>query len=59
MWRGEGWQRTQRQLGVLGFIVCAVVDTVTSLSVPIAVYSGLFGLLGLDVLSEALERMRK
>lgn len=59
MWTGEGWTRTQRVLGVVGFVVAATADSATNITVPVAVYTVLGGLLGLDVLLEALEKMRR
>lgn len=57
MWTGEGWQRTQRQLGVAGFIGCFILGAF-GIDVPIGVTSMIGGLLGLDLLVEALDRVR-
>lgn len=54
MWEGQGWQRTQRQLGVAAFLICLVAELVFDPNIPVAVYSGIFAMLGLDLLVEAL-----
>lgn len=59
MWQGEGWTRTQRVLGLVGFIVAAVADSALPLQVPVVVYTILGGLLGLDVLIEVLDKLRR
>ena len=60
MWTGEGWTRTQRKLGVAGLVVSYVLEAVfPAVNVPIAIYSILGGLLGLDILVDALERLKK
>lgn len=56
-WSGEGWGRTQRQLGVGGLILCFVLAGL-HVEVPIGIYSMIGGLLGLDILVEALDRVR-
>jgi hypothetical protein len=57
VWQGEGWKRTQRQLGVAGLIVLSVAQLGFHAEVPIGLYSIIGGLLGLDVLAEALNRV--
>lgn len=59
MWTGEGWQRTQRQLGVLGLIVAFVLDAGFGVSVSFTVFSAILWLLGADVLAEALGRLKR
>ena len=58
MWTGDGWQRTQRQLGVFGLLTAFVVEVGFGANVPIAIYSIIGGLLGLDVIVEALDRIK-
>ena len=58
MWQGEGWIRTRRQLGVLSFVSLFVVEVGFHIGVPIGVYGIISGLLGLDILAEALAGIR-
>lgn len=58
MWQGEGWQRTRRQLGVFSFLVCLALEAIFHANIPITVYSVIGGLLGLDLLAEALTNLQ-
>lgn len=58
MWEGDGWKRTQRQLGVIGLVVLFVVELAFRVDVPIGLYSLVAGLLGLDILLEALGKVK-
>lgn len=59
MWTGDGWKRTQRQLGVIGLAACFAAEVGLQTNVPIGIYTIIGGLLGLDVLAEALGRLRR
>jgi hypothetical protein len=60
VWLGEGWLRTRRILGVTGLVVAYALEaTIPSVDLPITVYSSIWGLLGLDVLLEATDRLKK
>lgn len=59
MWSGEGWKRTQRQLGVLGLVVLFVAQLGFHAEIPIGLYTLVAGLLGLDVLIEGLAGIGK
>lgn len=58
MWTGEGWHRTQRQLGSLLLIGAFIAALFGHTELPIAFYTVVGGLLGLDILVEALDRLR-
>lgn len=59
MWLGEGWTKTRRIAGLIGLFAFGALDSsLTSFNVPVALYTLIGGLLGLDVLSEALDRVR-
>ena len=58
MWTGEGWIRTRRQLGVLSFVILLVAEVGYHVGVPIGLYGMIAGLLGLDVLVDALSGLR-
>lgn len=58
MWTGEGWVRTRRQLGVAGLVVLFVAELGFHVGIPIGLYGLVSGLLGLDVLVEALAGLR-
>lgn len=59
MWEGAGWKRTQRQLGVLFLGAAFLAEVFLDAEIPIGVYSIVGGLLGLDILVEALNGLRK
>lgn len=54
MWTGEGWNRTQRQLGVFLLLILVVLDAAFHIRVFIGVYGIVASLLGLDVVLDAL-----
>lgn len=58
MWSGEGWTRTQRIIGVCGLVALFVCEAALDADIPIGLYSIVGGLLGLDLLIEALDRFR-
>lgn len=58
MWTGDGWIRTRRQLGVLGFVGLFVSEVGFHIGVPIGLYGLIASLLGLDVLADALSGLR-
>lgn len=58
MWEGDGWKRTQRQLGVFCLALLFVGEFVFDAEIPIGLYSIVGGLLGLDILVEALGKLR-
>ena len=59
MWEGAGWKRTQRQLGILFLTAAFLAEVFLDAEIPIGVYSIVGGLLGLDILVEALSGLRK
>ncbi len=54
MWTGDGWIRTRRQLGVLGFVGLFVAEVGFGVTVYIGLYGLIASLLGLDLLADAL-----
>lgn len=58
MWLGAGWQKTRRQLGVALVIGAFAVESAFHANLPIALYGTITGLLGLDILADALDRLR-
>lgn len=58
MWEGRGWKRTQRQVGVAALAVILTAEIWLKADIPIGAYSVVGGLLGLDVLVEALDRLK-
>lgn len=59
MWTGDGWVKTRRIAGLIGMFGFAALDSaLTAFNVPVAVYTLIGGLLGLDVLGDALEKVR-
>lgn len=58
MWLGEGWQKTRRQLGVVLIIAAFAVESGLHANLPIALYGAITGLLGLDILAEALSNLQ-
>jgi hypothetical protein len=59
VWQGEGWARTQRILGVAGLIALFGAEVGLNADIPIGLYSIVGGLLGLDLLVEALDKLKK
>lgn len=58
MWEGARWQRTQRIAGMGGLFVFGALDSaLTSFNVPALVYTGMFTLIGLGELANALARL--
>jgi hypothetical protein len=58
MWSGEGWKRTQRQLGVLVLVAAFIAEVVFGAEVPVAIYSIVIWLLGLDVVVEGIDKLK-
>lgn len=58
MWSGEGWKQTRRFLGVSAFIAAFGLEAGFHVGLPIGIYGIIAGLLGLDVLAEALANLR-
>ena len=59
MWEGTGWKRTQRQLGILFLGLAFLAEVFLDAEIPVGIYSIVGGLLGLDILVEALSGLRK
>ncbi len=58
MWTGEGWTRTQRQLGVFLLLALVVADAGFGVRVFVGIYGIIATLLGLDVIAGALANNR-
>jgi hypothetical protein len=58
VWLGDGWKRTRRLLGVLGFIAAFGLEAGFHVGLPIGIYGIVAGLLGLDIVVNALEELR-
>lgn len=58
MWVGDGWKRTRRLLGVLGFVAAFGLEAGLHVGLPIGIYGILAGLLGLDIVVNALAELR-
>jgi hypothetical protein len=58
VWEGDGWKRTQRQLGVFFLGLLLGAEIALEADIPIGMYSIVGGLLGLDILVEALGNLR-
>lgn len=54
MWTGEGWKQTRRGLGVSAFVAAFALEAGLHVGLPIGIYGIIAGLLGLDVLADAL-----
>lgn len=59
VWSGEGWSRLQRQIGVTGLIALFGAEVFLKADIPVGLYSIVGGLLGLDLLVDALDGLRK
>lgn len=59
MWSGEGWTRTQRIVGVVGLGLGFAAEVGLNADIPVAYYTIVGGLLGLGVLMEALEKLKR
>jgi hypothetical protein len=58
VWSGDGWKRTQRQLGA-GFLALAYAAEVgLNANIPVAFYTVVGGLLGLDIILEGIDRLK-
>jgi hypothetical protein len=58
VWEGDGWKRTQRQLGAFFLLLLGGAEVFLDADIPIGMYSIVGGLLGLDILVEALANLR-
>lgn len=58
MWSGDGWKRTRRALGVSAFVAAFALEAGFHVGLPIGIYGIIAGLLGLDILSDALGQIR-
>jgi len=58
VWSGDGWKQTRRALGVLTFVAAFGLEAGFHVGLPIGIYGIIAGLLGLDVLGDALGSLR-
>jgi hypothetical protein len=54
VWTGDGWKRTRRLLGVSTFVAAFALEAGFHVGLPVGIYGIIAGLLGLDVLADAL-----
>jgi len=57
VWTGEGWKRTRRLLGVSAFVAAFSLEAGFHVGLPVGIYGIIAGLLGLDVLADALSSL--
>lgn len=58
MWSGDGWKRTRRVLGVAAFLSSFILEATLHVNLPLGIYGIIGGLLGLDILTGALNDWR-
>jgi uncharacterized oligopeptide transporter (OPT) family protein len=58
MWSDDGWKKTRRMLGVSTFLGAFALEAGFHVGLPIGVYGIIGGLLGLDILTGALNDLR-
>jgi len=58
VWSGDGWKKTRRILGVAAFLSSFILEATLHVNLPLGIYGIIGGLLGLDILTGALNDLR-